>query len=74
MSLSSDINGTGRTVIADSWFGSVKTVISLEESGLYLVVMLVKKAHKQFPREVLDSHDLAVGKWVAYTANFDCFE
>ena len=33
LSLPSDINGTGRIVITDSWFGSVKTVIALEESS-----------------------------------------
>ena len=67
LSLPSDINGTGRIAIADCWFGSFKTFITSKESDLYSV-KLVKKAHKQFPQESLDSHDFTVGKWVAYTA------
>ena len=34
LNLPSGINGTGRIAIADSWFGSVKTVIALEKSDL----------------------------------------
>ena len=33
--------------------------------------MIVKTAHKRFPREALDSHDLEIGEWVAYNATFD---
>ena len=58
----------------DSWF----LVWKCEDShcikrmayGLYSV-MLVKTAHRRFPRESLDSHDLAVGEWVAHNANLD---
>ena len=70
LSLSSDINETGKIVIADTWFGSVKTVIALKESALYSV-KLVKKADERFPQESQDSHDFIAGNWVAYTANFD---
>ena len=49
LSLRSDSNGTWRIAIADSWFGSVKTVIVLKESSLYSV-KLVKTAHRQFPQ------------------------
>ena len=45
LTLPSDTNGIGRIEMADSWFGSVKTVIALKESGLYSVI-LMKKAHK----------------------------
>lgn len=38
--------GTGRVVLADSWFGSVKTAIALKERGLFSV-LLVKTAHKR---------------------------
>ena len=44
--LTSPYHGTGRVVIADSWFGSVKTAIALKEHGLFSV-MLVKTAHKR---------------------------
>ena len=71
--LKSDTHGTRRIVIADSWFENVKITIALKECGLYSVV-LVKTAHRRFPRESLDSHDLAVGEWVAYTANLDGVE
>ena len=68
--LATDFHGTGRIVIADSWFGSVKMAIALKQSGLYSI-MIVKTAHKRFPREALDSHDLEIGEWVAYNATFD---
>ena len=68
--LTSDIHETGKVVIANPWFGCVKTAIALKECGLYSV-MLVNTAHRRSPRESLDSHDLAVGDWVAYTANLD---
>ena len=45
LSLPSDINRTGRIVKADSWFGSVKTVIALKESSLHSV-KLVKNTYK----------------------------
>ena len=68
--LTTDFHGTGGIVIADSWFGSVKTAVALKQSGLYSI-MIVKTAHKRFPREALDSHDLEIGEWVAYNATFD---
>ena len=75
MRLTTDFHGTERIVIADSWFGSIKTAIALKQSGLYSI-MIVKTAHKfhrenRFPREALDSHDLEIGEWVAYNATFD---
>ena len=41
--------GTGRIVIVDSAFSSVKTFIALKQRGLYFMG-LVKTAHKQFPK------------------------
>lgn len=41
LGLTSDIHKTWRIVIADSWFKSVKTAITLKECGLYSA-MLVK--------------------------------
>ena len=73
LSLPSDINETGRFVIADSWFESVKTVIALKESGLYSV-RLVEKVHKRYSQKFLDLHDFTVRKWAAYTANLNDIE
>ena len=45
--------GTGRIVVGDSWFGSVKTCIQLLKlNGLYFIG-LVKTAHKGYPKEKL---------------------
>ena len=68
--LTTDFHGTGRIVIADSCCGSFKTATALKQSGLYSII-IVKTAHKRFPREALDSHDLEIGEWVAYNATFD---
>ena len=46
--LCSSLFGTGRIVHADSAFSSVKTLIALEEKGLYFQGM-VKTAHKEYP-------------------------
>ncbi len=41
--------GSGRICIADSWFGSTRTVEELAELGLY-AVMSIKKGCKDFPK------------------------
>lgn len=41
-------HGTGRIVVGDSWFGSVKTSTELRKRGLYFLGM-VKTAHKNYP-------------------------
>lgn len=41
-------HGTGRIVVGDSWFGSVKTAVELRKRGLYFLGM-VKTAHKNYP-------------------------
>ena len=71
--LTESYHGTGRIVVADSWFGSVKTAIALKKSGLYSA-MVVKTAHKRYPREHLNAHQLAMGEWVAYKATLDDVE
>ena len=71
--LTERLHGSGRIVIADSWFGSVKTAIALKDRGLYSV-MVVKTAHNRYPREKLAEHNLSVGEWEAYTATFDGVE
>ena len=44
---------TKRTIIADSWFSSVKTLIQLRNRGLFFMG-LVKTAHKQYPMKFLE--------------------
>ena len=61
---------TGRIVITNSWFGSVKSAIVLMKKGLY-ANMLVKTAHKGFPRDQLNEKNLSRGDWVAYHATID---
>ena len=48
--LSSSLFGSGRIVHADSAFSSVKTLIALEDRGLYFQGM-VKTAHKEYPKQ-----------------------
>ena len=43
---------SGRVVIADSWFGSVACVKMLFSISLF-AVMMVKTAHKGYPKDVL---------------------
>lgn len=45
-------HNTGRIIIADSWFGSVRCAIALLHYGLFCV-MNVKTAHKFYPKEAL---------------------
>ena len=51
---------TRRRVIADSWFGSVRSTVELLKKGLYSI-MLVKIAHKQFPSCLLGQRNLERG-------------
>ena len=46
--------GTGRTVIGDSWFGSVANALELHKNGLHSILM-VKTGHSNFPRSLLES-------------------
>ncbi|OQR85202.1 hypothetical protein ACHHYP_20598 [Achlya hypogyna] len=50
--LSQEYFGSGRTVVADSAFASVKTLLALKKSGLFFMGM-VKTAHREFPKSVL---------------------
>ena len=60
--------GTGRVVISDSWFGSVNSVIELmNRNGLYSI-LLVKTAHKNYPRRYLREVPVAErGQWASTT-------
>ena len=68
--LTAPYHGTGRRIIADSWFGSVKTAVALSKRGLYSI-MLVKTAHKDFPRLYLSEKTLDRGEWVACSTEKD---
>ena len=68
--LTAAYHGTGRIIVADSWFGSLKTVIALIKCGLYCN-MLVKTAHKGFPRQLLNQTDLSRGESAAYAADVE---
>ena len=60
--LTKGLRGTGRIVVADSWFGSVKSAVELAKYGLYSI-MLVKTAHKNFPMDKLNEAHLERGEW-----------
>ena len=45
-------HGSGRIVVGDSWFGSVKTALNLRKNGLHFIGQ-VKTAHKKFPKKGL---------------------
>ena len=63
-------HGTGRRLIADSWFGLVKCATELMNQGLY-GIMLVKTAHKNFRHQLLGNTHLQRGEWVAHTTEKD---
>ena len=63
--------GTGRVVIGDSWFGSVKSAINLMKSNGLYSILLVKTAHKLYPRALLAERELARGEWVSATATIE---
>ena len=69
--LTSYWKGTGRIVIGDSWFGSVKTCSELHKiNGLYSI-MLVKTAHKLYPRFLLREVNLQRGEWTSLIGEVD---
>ena len=70
LQLTEAYHGSGRRVIADSWFGSVKCAKALMERGLYLI-MLVKTAYKDFPRELLSQNNLKRSEWNTVTSETD---
>ena len=66
--LTQPCHGTGRRVIADSWFVSVKYASELCKTGLYSI-MLVKTAHKDYLCMLLGESDLERGQWVSYSTD-----
>ena len=63
-----NLRGTGRVIVADSAFASVKSAIALKkELGLYFLG-IVKTAHKMFPKQYLQNVEIAErGGFVALT-------
>jgi len=65
--------GTGRVVIGDAWFGSLRTVEELREVGLYSI-MCVKQGSAGYPKQVLRECMRERGEqrfFVAYTTFTD---
>ena len=60
--LTQPYHGSDICIIADSWFGSVKSASKLMRWGLYSI-MLVKTAHKDFPRQLLGEEPLQHDEW-----------
>ena len=62
--------GTGRLVIGDSWFGSVNSVAELMNKNGLFAIMLVKTAHKNYPRLALRENPLKErGQWKSLAGN-----
>ena len=68
--LTKHIHGSGRIVIGDSWFGSLKALVALKHRGLF-GIMLVKTNHVGYPKELLGQSSIPRGKWVGYKAEVD---
>jgi hypothetical protein len=52
--LTEDFKGTGRTVVGDSAFSSVRTLVALGRRGLHFMGC-VKTAHSGYPKKVLEA-------------------
>lgn len=63
--------GSGRIIIGDSWFGSVKSCVQLYNINGLHSIMLVKTAHKKFPRFMLRDTTISRGEWVSATTEVD---
>ena len=65
------LSGSGRIVVGDSWFGSIRTCVELWNiNGLYSN-LLVKTAHMKYPRKLLQESDIERGQWICATAEID---
>lgn len=62
--------GRGAVLVADSWFGSVKTACELLKRGTFSV-MNVKVASKNFPKKTLKALELTRGQSKHYRALVD---
>ena len=55
--------GSGRVVVADSWFGSIKTAVQLVNTQGLHFIGIVKTAHKGYPRQMLREKKINRGEW-----------
>jgi len=70
--------GTGRTAIGDSAFGSVKTLQALHSELGFFSILVIKTAHKQFPKQHLAqvaaeralAADFVRGEWTTMTSSY----
>lgn len=64
-------HGSGRIVVGDSWFGSVKTAFELHQRGLFFMGM-VKTATKKYPiKEARTRCPQGKGEFVSATTTID---
>ena len=70
LQLTAPYHGTGHCIIAENWFGSVKTAWVFSKHMLYSI-MLVKTAHKDLPHLYLCENVLDRGEWVACSTEKD---
>ena len=68
--LTKNLVGTGRIVIADSWFGSFKACREMLSRGLFSILN-VKTAHSNFPKLRLLSGLTNRGDWLSFTRSTD---
>ncbi|RHZ83449.1 hypothetical protein Glove_92g59 [Diversispora epigaea] len=64
---------SGRTIIADSWFGSVNDCTILYKHGFYSILQLKKRRYwpKNIPYDITDALGSAYGSFVSRTGKFD---
>ena len=63
--LTEGLKGSEQTVVADSWFGSIKSAVQLINQNGLNSIMLVKTAYKNHPVDMLNESQLTQGKWIA---------
>ena len=65
------LSGSGRIIVGNPWFSSVKTCVKLNKiNGLYSN-MLIKTTHKNYPRLMLREKELEWGQWTLALAEID---
>ena len=62
--------GSDKTLVADSWFGSVRNATELMNRGIYSI-MVVKTAHKFYPEELKVLQLLERGEWATYVGEYN---
>ncbi|RHZ53471.1 hypothetical protein Glove_441g18 [Diversispora epigaea] len=64
---------SGRTIIADSWFGSVKACTTLYKHGLYSILQLKKRRYwpKNIPCDITDALESDYGLFISQVGKFD---